>query len=169
MMLILFLVLLDLGSFTGIRIGIATAKAFCMVNNLPAVGVTSLQTLVYSVTHSSTIVSLVDAKNEQVYCGIFDKNYNLLQDYLADHIDNVIPNLQKYKNICFVGNGSLLHKDKLKYSIIDATFSNNYQQSAFCLAKCAYEKYLEKEFVTGNDLLPLYLRKSQAERMKGLS
>lgn len=166
-MLILFLVPLDLGSFTGIRIGIATSKAFCMVNQLPAIGVTSLETLAYSVHHSGNIVSLIDAKNDNVYCGIFDSQYHLLQNYVAEHIDAIIPTLQKQKNICFVGNGALLHRQKLETAIPNSKFSTNYQQSAFCLAQCAYQKYINQDILTADTLLPLYLRKSQAERMKG--
>lgn len=158
---------MDHGSFTGIRIGIATVKAFCMVNQLPAVGVSSLETLAYSVKHSGKIVSLIDAKNDNVYCGIFDNQYHLLQNYMADHIDAIIPTLQKYKNICFVGNGSLLHRSKLETAIPNSTFSIFYQQSAFCLAQCAYQKYIHQDTLTADTLLPLYLRKSQAERMKG--
>ena len=112
-----------------------------MVNNLPAIGVTSLETLAYSVIHSDIIVSLIDAKNNQVYCGIFDKDYNLLQDYLADHIDNIIPHLQKYNNICFVGNGALLHREKLENTNPNCNFYKYYNQSAFSLAKCACKKY----------------------------
>lgn len=166
-MLTLFLVQLAHGSFTGIRIGIATTKAFCMVNQLPAIGVTSLETLAYSVKPSGDIVSLIDAKNDNVYCGIFDNKYHLLQDYVADHIDAIISNLQKHKNICFVGNGALLHRQKLETAIPNSTFSIYYQQSAFCLAQCAYQKYIQQDTLTADTLLPLYLRKSQAERMKG--
>lgn len=138
-----------------------------MANKLPAIGVTSLETLAHSVQHSGTIVSLIDAKNDNVYCGIFDNNYNLLQDYIAEHIDNIIPILQGKKNICFVGNGALLHRQKLEKAFANSNFSNNTQQSAFFLAKCAYKKYINKELLTADSLLPLYLRKSQAERMKG--
>ena len=55
------------GSFTGIRIGIATIKAFADAKNIPVVGVTSLESLAYNITESGLIVSLIDAKNENVY------------------------------------------------------------------------------------------------------
>ena len=50
------------GSFTGIRIGIATIKAFADAKNIPVVGVTSLESLAYNITESGLIVSLIDAK-----------------------------------------------------------------------------------------------------------
>ena len=69
--------------------------------------------------------------------------------------------------ISFVGNGALLHRQELEKAIPNSIFSNSYQQSAFCLAQCAYKKYINKDILTADTLLPLYLRKSQAERMKG--
>lgn len=55
------------GSFTGIRIGISTIKAFCDVNNKPLVGISSLTSLAYLSTHEGLICSLIDAKNDNVY------------------------------------------------------------------------------------------------------
>ena len=66
------------GSFTGIRIGVSTIKAFMDVINKKAVGVTSLEILAQNVEEDGTICSLIDAKNENVYCGIFEKNQNNL-------------------------------------------------------------------------------------------
>lgn len=139
-----------------------------MVQNIPAIGVTSLETLAYTVTNANIICSLIDAKNEQVYCGIFDDQYNLLEDYTADHIDNIIPHLLKYNNVCFVGNGAILHQPKLEKTLSNISFAKDLNQSAFSLAKCAYRKYCNNDISNADTLLPLYLRKSQAERMKGL-
>jgi len=87
------------GSFTGIRIGVSTAKAFAEVNNIKIAEVTSLETLSQNIENSDTKVSLIDARNNQVYCGIFDKEYNKKEDYIADDINNIIEILKKYKNI----------------------------------------------------------------------
>ena len=65
------------GSFTGIRIGIATIKAISESLNVPIVEVSSLEGLAYGVKSLGTICSLIDARNNQVYMGIFDKAYNL--------------------------------------------------------------------------------------------
>ena len=62
------------GSFTGIRIGIATIKAFADAKNIPVVGVTSLESLAYNITESGLIVSLIDAKNDNVYYSLFSNN-----------------------------------------------------------------------------------------------
>ena len=78
------------GSFTGIRIGVATIKPMAEILNIKIASVISLEVLAKNVENTETIVSLIDARNNQVYCGIFDKKYNKKEEYLADDINNVI-------------------------------------------------------------------------------
>ncbi len=156
--------MLVLGSFTGIRIGISTVKAIAESLNIPVIDVSSLEALAYNIQDEkcSTICSLIDARNNQVYCGIFDKNYNLLENYLADDINIVIKTLQKYDNIIYTGDGAIIHKELLKIK----DFLHNNDIHAKNIAKCAYNKYKRNYSTTADLLAPLYLRKSQAERMK---
>ena len=151
------------GSFTGIRIGISTVKAIAQSLNIPIVDVSSLEGLAYLVNNSSSnICSLIDARNNQVYCGIFDKNHNLIEDYLADDINNILPIINKYKDICFVGDGAIIHKELL--GIEDLRYDN--KMHAKNIALCAFNKYNNGYKQNADTILPMYLRKSQAERMK---
>jgi tRNA threonylcarbamoyladenosine biosynthesis protein TsaB len=154
------------GSFTGIRIGVATIKPIAEVLNIKIASVTSLETLAKNVENEETIVSLIDARNNQVYCGIFDKDYNAKQDYIADDINVVIDKLKKYDKITFVGDGAILHKDLLNSNFSNIKFAEKNEQSAGAVGKIGYKKYLEKNTVTADEIVPIYLRKSQAERLK---
>ena len=155
--------MLDHGSFTGIRIGIASIKAMAMSYNIPICSVTSLEALAYNVnTKCETICSIIDARNNQVYAGIFDKEYNLLEEYIADDINEVIEALKKYNDIAYVGDGAIIHKDLLNIK----TFEYENVIHAKNIAKCGYNKYKKNEIENANTIVPLYLRKSQAERMK---
>ena len=156
--------MLALGSFTGIRIGISTVKAISESLGIPIVEVSSLEALAYNFEPSTneTICSLIDARNNQVYSGIFDSNYNLLQDYIADDINNVLEILNKYNNIKFVGDGAIANKELL--NIKDFPYENVIHSKN--IAKCAYNKYKNNDIKTADSIIPLYLRKSQAERMK---
>ena len=71
------------------------------------------------------ICSLIDARNDNVYCGLFNSNHDMIGKYTADHIDNIITSLPK-DNIVFVGNGSIIHKEKILNTFHSlASFSDN--------------------------------------------
>ena len=152
------------GSFTGIRIGIATIKAVAEVNQIPVASCSSLEALSFNINgNTSTLCSLIDARNNQVYCGIFDNNHVLLEDYIADDIKVIVNVLRKYQNISFVGDGATLHQDLLTGSFC---LDNNIH--AGNVGKCGYNKYINNHYENADLVKPMYLRKSQAERMKDL-
>ena len=145
------------GSFTGIRIGVATVKALAEAKNIPVVSCSSLEGLAYNVTGFDYICSILDARNNQVYSAIFDKDYNLISEYFADDIKNLLPIFNKYENISFVGDGS-------KYVNISYEFDNTIHSKNIGI--CGYRKYLKGLHTNADELSVLYLRKSQAERMR---
>lgn len=146
------------GSFTGVRIGISTAKAFADVYNFKTFGVSSLEGLAYnikeeiSLLHTSSaaktgsspenskdckdytnqnisliICSLIDAKNENVYYGLFDENYNKIEELSTCSIDELIDKLKRLdKPIAFVGDGALAYKEKLEQHL--CKISNNFSE-----------------------------------------
>lgn len=150
------------GSFTGIRIGISTVKSIAEVNQIPVVACSSLEGLCYNIKPlTSTLCSLIDARNNQVYCGIFDYNYNLLTDYIADDINVVMEKLAKFEDISFVGDGSVLHN-----SLLFGNFVIDNDIHAKNIGVCAFNKFKKGIYETADSIIPMYLRKSQAERMK---
>lgn len=159
------------GSFTGIRIGIATIKPMAEVYNLPVASVTSLETLARNIENKEkdfTIISLIDARNNQVYAGFFDTEYNLKEDEIAEDIDEVLKKAGKYSKIIFVGDGAIIHKEKIEENLKDRNiiFTKENNQSAINTGKIGYKKFLEKNLKNSDTILPIYLRKSQAERLK---
>ena len=159
------------GSFTGIRIGIATMKAFADVKNIPTVGVTSLESLAYNIEENATICPNIDCKNNNVYSAMFelkDNTYVQIGDNIADTIEVALENCKLHSEnpIVFIGDGSVLHKDLIleKFANKDIRFSDKNIQSSVSLARCAYDKYLKGEYGDSSNISPLYLRKSQAER-----
>ncbi len=145
------------GSFTGIRIGVATVKALSEVNKIPIASCSSLEALSYNVLDAENICSILDARNNQVYAAIFDKNHTLISDYFADDINNLSPIFQKYSNLVFVGDGAKLLNNSNEFD--NTIYSRN-------VGICGYKKYLNHEIIDSDHLSVLYLRKSQAERLK---
>lgn len=150
------------GSFTGIRIGIATAKAIAEVNHIPVATCTSLEALSYN-KNSSILCSLIDARNNQVYCGIFDNNHNLLENYIADDINTVIEHIEKYKNVSFIGDGVNIHQ-----ALLSGEFAEDNNLHAGNVGICGFNKFKNGILETADTIVPMYLRKSQAERMRDL-
>lgn len=146
------------GSFTGIRIGVASIKAMAEVWNIPVASITSLETLARSVETNNPIVSLIDARNNQVYMGIFDNKYNKVEEYLADDINIAIEKIKKYETISIVGDGSIIHKELLLQNIKNIDFSENNEQYARNVGKMAYKKYLENDLKNADTVIPIYLR-----------
>ena len=154
------------GSFTGIRIGIATIKAMAEVHNIKVAGVTSLETLARIDESEKNKICLIDARNNQVYFGAFDSEYNLLEEYKADDINNLIDIMKKYENAVLIGNGAVLHKELLEENIKGSVILEDCLQTAENTGKIGYKKFLNENLENADTIMPLYLRKSQAERMK---
>lgn len=153
------------GSFTGIRIGISTVKAIAESLNIPVIAVSSLEGLAYNIHDSECICSLIDARNNQVYCGLFDSNHTLIGNYMADDINAVLKVINQTKNVTFVGDGAVAHKDLLNIS----DFKSDNLLHAKNINLCAFNKFSKGEILSANSILPMYLRKSQAERMRNLN
>ena len=159
------------GSFTGIRIGIATIKAFSDATSKPLIGISSLKSLAYNLidyTSNSYVVSLIDAKHGNVYCGVFKKEgkkYIKVNDYTFDSINAVLENLKIYKSkLIFIGNGGIIYKDMIKFALGDTCkFVENETLNDCNASSIGYAAYLK--FIDGNILpiIPLYLKKSSAE------
>lgn len=156
------------GSFTGIRIGIATIKAISEVHNIPISPISSLQALSYNVNISDGLIcSMIDARNENIYYCTFDKNHLPIQDLKAEHIDEALNYLSNLDNkITFVGNGAIVNKEKIIEKLSSkAIFHEQNDLLSSKVLVAARKKIEKKEYCNADELLPIYLRKSQAERM----
>ena len=161
------------GSFTGLRIGLATVKGFALSINKPVIGVSTLLGLAYNTSiFDGLVCSVLDAKNNNVYAGIFKYEKDkpiLVGDYITDDVDTLI-NILKEKNskVLFVGDGAISFRKNFEDALGDMAYFaplhlNN--QLASSVAKAALDRALLNDFDNYDTLNPMYLKKSQAERM----
>ncbi len=161
------------GSFTGLRIGLATIKGFALSLDKKVVGIPTLLGLAYNVSSfDGLICSVLDAKNNNVYAGIFKTNNEkpiLVDDYITKDVDFLIDLLlQKNEKVLFVGNGSVSFRENFENALKDKAFFapihlNNELSSS--IAKAALDRAINGDFDNYDSLVPMYLKKSQAERM----
>ncbi|PHV72024.1 tRNA (adenosine(37)-N6)-threonylcarbamoyltransferase complex dimerization subunit type 1 TsaB [Sporanaerobium hydrogeniformans] len=160
------------GSFTGLRIGVTTAKALALALDIPVVGIPTLDALAYNLVETEHLICpMMDARRNQVYTALYKwegKQLKRLTDYLAIDCDEFIETyLQDEKAVIFLGDGVWNYKEKLQSVLGEkAHFAPSYLnlQRASTLAQVACESYARGEAVEASVFVPMYLRKSQAER-----
>ena len=168
------------GSFTGLRIGSATAKGLAQALDIPIVEIGTLEGLACNLYASdSLIVPMMDARRSQVYTGIFayertKEGYALktLLDECAIDINELTAIVNEFskkydKNVIFLGDGLPVYKNEIDTCVtadyVCAPAHMNRQRAA-SFATLAMEKFRMGEYVSCGEHAPEYLRLSQAER-----
>ncbi len=159
------------GSFTGVRIGIATAKGLALPNNTDCMGISSLEALAYNLydTQSElTIYSCIDARVQQSYNAVYKlkdgKITTVTEPRVIANADiiNEIENLTCTETIVMVGDNLSLF-DSLNKKVKCANFNQRYQRAS-SVALAAALKFNENNNYDSALVQPVYLQLPQATR-----
>ncbi len=162
------------GSFTGLRIGAATAKGLGLALKKPLVHVPTLAGLAYNLWGVEGIICpIMDARRGQVYTGIYrfeDGKLKTLEDQMAISIEELADKLKKYQEkVIFLGDGVPVFRNKLEQELmtdckIAFAPANMNRQRGASVAALGVEYYKAGKVETAMEHQPDYLRVSQAER-----
>lgn len=158
------------GSFTGVRIGVATAKALAHAVDKPCVAVSTLHALANNVSFFDGIICpIMDARRNQVYNALFrGGSLERMTEDRALSIDALLEELKDTEEkVIFLGDGVPVFADAIKEALPNrAVFAQrmNLMNLAASVAEIGSLMYLRGETVSYTDLVPQYLRLSQAER-----
>ncbi len=160
------------GSFTGLRIGSATAKGLALALKLPIVEISTLEAMAYAFFGSNMLICpMLDARRSQVYTGLyrfFGEDIKAVMPDCAVSADELLHALnQKCEPVLFTGDGvpinERLIKETLRVPYVFAPASQNRPRAAV-VGTLAVRYAKEGRFTPSNMHRPAYLRLSQAER-----
>ncbi len=157
------------GLFSGLRVGVAAAKAMAQALRIPVIGVPSLDLLAFPVRHTNRlIVAAVDARRGELYYGFYRQvpgGAQRLSPYRLGTPEELVSELVALgEDYLLVGDGALRYPELLdELSGSDSGGPATAYPSAAALVELAHPLALREEFVPSWELEPFYLRKSDAE------
>lgn len=159
------------GSYTGLRIGAASAKGFCYGLKLPLIAINSLDSMVEEFVNQDfeLIIPLIDARRMEVYTAFFDgTSGEMVKETEAKILDESSFSELADKKVVFIGDGAKKAQEIL--NLPNAEFKSDIFPSAKGLIKKSVEKFNQKDFEDTAYFEPFYLKDFQgikkADRIK---
>lgn len=158
------------GSFTGLRIGLASVKGLSWAADKPCIGISTLEGMAHPLRHmNSIIVCAMDARRSQIYNAVFladNGTLTRLREDRAISLEEAAADIREFDGpITIVGDGAVLCYEYFTSAGIDCSLAPAHlrQQSALGIAMAAETLGMDAA-VSAQELAPVYLRLSQAER-----
>lgn len=157
------------GSFTGLRIGIASVNGMAHAVGKPAIGIGTLEALAYNLPECRhVIVPLMDARRNHVYTGAYswDNGFHSIMEEHDASIEEAVEFCRSFgSTVIFTGDGIYLHMDYIKQKLGDQAYfapAQAVNQRAASVGALALDRF--KKSGADGYIMPMYLKKSQAER-----
>lgn len=155
------------GLFTGMRVGVATAKALAQTLSVPICGMPSLDLVAYEVRYSpKTICVALDARRGEVFTAFYRSSPGGIQrmsPYGIEKPERLAIGLgSRVEDVLLVGNGALLYRDVFEEvgSVVELGTMSHSFPNARALVELTVPRMFREDFDRLYDLKPLYLRRS---------
>lgn len=146
------------GSYTGLRIGVSSAKGLAFALEKPLIAIPTLDVLALQISNfQGVIVSMLDARRMEVYSAIYNSQHVLIRDTQAQILDETSFETELHKgNVYFIGNG--VEKTKALIQHPNAVFVEGKLPSAREMSVLAYNKYQNNDIEDVAYFEPYYLK-----------
>ena len=146
------------GSFTGLRIGVSSAKGLCFGLDVPLISVPTLEILANATKiDNGFIIPLLDARRQEVYTAVFNEKYQFVKETFNHILDeNSFSEYLKENKVVFLGDGATKTKEIIGNK--NAIFLNDFHPSAKEMMTLAYKKFLNNDFEDVAYFEPFYLK-----------
>ncbi|MCK5823807.1 MAG: tRNA (adenosine(37)-N6)-threonylcarbamoyltransferase complex dimerization subunit type 1 TsaB [Ichthyobacteriaceae bacterium] len=146
------------GSYTGLRIGVSSAKGICYGNNIPLIAISTLDSMAYGQKNiNSVLVPMLDARRMEVYAKVLNNDLEEIRKTEAEIIDeNSYSEFLEKGEVTFFGDGAEKCKDIITSS--NAKFVDNIFPSAIDMAQLSENKFIAKDFENTAYFEPFYLK-----------
>lgn len=152
------------GSFTGVRIGVATVKGLAFNDDIPCYSVSTLEAIAYNFVDKNAVVcAVMDARRMQFYNALFRVQNGKVERLCNDRaisIEDLRNELKQYDKVIIAGDGAKLCFQNIELENCSLADEDRIYQNAVGVAKAAQNK----NAISPKALMPVYLRQSQAER-----
>lgn len=152
------------GSFTGVRIGVATVKGLAFNDDIPCYSVSTLEAIAYNFVDKNAVVcAVMDARRMQFYNALFRVQNGKVERLCNDRaisIEDLRNELKQYDKVIIAGDGAKLCFQNIELENCTLADEDRIYQNAVGVAKAAQNK----NAISPKALMPVYLRQSQAER-----
>jgi tRNA threonylcarbamoyladenosine biosynthesis protein TsaB len=157
------------GLYTGMRVGVATAKTLAQALSAPIVGVPSLDLLAFEIRYSNKLICpVLDAKRNEVFFAFYKAvpgGVTRVSEYVVASPEKLLVEMEaRTEEILLVGNGALLYRHMLetRRKVEFGSIANAFPR-ATSLVELALPRLFREDFDRMFDLEPLYMRRSDAE------
>ncbi len=152
------------GSFTGVRIGVATAKGLAFLNSTPCIPVSTLEAIAFNFENENAVIcAVMDARRMQFYNALFkaeNGNITRLTEDRAISLEDLREELKAFDRVIIAGDGARICFENIALENCVLPDDELIYQNALAVSKAA--KHNNK--IPPKELMPVYLRQSQAER-----